>query len=75
MIMVRFKGDMTWMVDLPAGSRPGKHEIMVPEGEVIYSPYHSLVFKFQQKSTGLFLGQFPQTKVSIDYRVWLIDFR
>jgi len=27
------EGDMTWVVDLPEGSRPGKHEIMVPEGE------------------------------------------
>ena len=28
------KGDMTWVVDLPEGSRPGRHEMMVPEGEV-----------------------------------------
>ena len=27
-------GDMTWVVQLPEGSRPGKHEILVPEGEV-----------------------------------------
>jgi len=27
------EGDMTWVVELPEGSRPGKHEIMVPEGE------------------------------------------
>jgi len=27
------EGDMTWVVDLPEGSRPGKHEMMVPEGE------------------------------------------
>ena len=32
--MEHLKGDMTWVVDLPEGSRPGKHEIMVPEGEV-----------------------------------------
>ena len=25
---------MTWVVQLPEGSRPGKHEILVPEGEV-----------------------------------------
>jgi len=27
------EGDMIWVVELPEGSRPGKHEIMVPEGE------------------------------------------
>jgi len=27
------EGDMTWVVDLPEGSRPGRHEMMVPEGE------------------------------------------
>lgn len=27
-------GDMTWVVQLPEGSRPSKHEIQVPEGEV-----------------------------------------
>merc|ERR1712130_610180 len=27
------EGDMTWVVDLPEGSRPGRHEMMVREGE------------------------------------------
>jgi len=27
------EGDMTWVVELPEGSRPGKHEIKVPEGK------------------------------------------
>jgi len=27
------EGDMTWVVQLPEGSRPSKHEIQVPEGE------------------------------------------
>ena len=32
---------MTWVVELPEGSRPGKHEIKVPEGKVITD--HQLV--------------------------------
>ena len=67
MVMVRLKGDMTWVVELPEGSRPGKLEIMVPEGEVL-SSHHiiRLELKFQQKSTGLYRGQFLQAKISRD---------
>ena len=45
---------MTWVVQLPEGSRPGKHEILVPEGEVDLffcynqkSPFHTMKYKIK----------------------------
>ena len=46
---------MTWVVQLPEGSRPGKHEILVPEGEVdLFSvTINSLHFKLDQGALGM----------------------
>ena len=53
------KGDMTWVVDLPEGSRPGRHVMMVPEGEV----YTELIVpEYYQLSSGrLYQGQETRT--------------
>ena len=59
MVMVRLKGDMTWVVELPEGSRPGKLEIMVPEGEVLSS--HHIKFQFK---IDFFVVNFQSCKMS-----------
>ena len=43
---------MTWVVELPEGSRPGKHEIKVPEGKVITD--HQLVKFLEKKQIGIY---------------------
>ena len=43
---------MTWVVELPEGSRPGKHEIKVPEGKVITD--HRLVKFLEIKKIGIY---------------------
>ena len=42
---------MTWVVDLPEGSRPGQHVMKVPEGEVLCKQNHCLELElWQQKN-------------------------